>query len=335
MHRVEDYFEVFIILFLIGVFLLMISSFLLPLLFAISLAFICYRPFLFFKSKFQSSFASAFVMTVLVLLLIVIPSYLVASSLVVETTSLVEKSQVLVKEISFSNCNASICGELERNLKRFQEAFDNILIYVGDAIASSLGIIFTSITSFVLQFIIFILSFFFLLKDGKTLLQHLRRIIPMKNSYKDALFVKFRDVSSAVFVHSLFIAFLQGALVGIAFYIFDLPSPIFWFVIASFAALLPMFGAALVWIPAAVYFFAIGEYISFILLSLYGLLIVGLIDNFLRPFLMKKKVHVHSFLIFLSIFGGMNYFGFIGLFIGPIIISLLVTVLQLYQLNFR
>ncbi len=156
----------------------------------------------------------------------------------------------------------------------------------------------------------------------------------MKNEYKNALFIRFREVTMAVFVDSILIAIIQGTLVGLGFALFGISSPIFWGVIASFFALVPMIGSTVIWIPAVIYLFFINNIYMAIGLAIYCVVIVGFSDNVIHPILLKQKISVHPFLILISILGGIEIFGFIGIFLGPIIISLLISVLNLYGLEF-
>jgi predicted PurR-regulated permease PerM len=181
----------------------------------------------------------------------------------------------------------------------------------------------------------FVLGYFFFLRDGDELMRYIKRILPLQSSHKEALLLRFRDVTLAVFVDNLFVAFLQGSLVGLGFWIFGLQAPIFWGVIAMFFALIPFIGTSVVWLPAALYLALTGKWITAVLLTLYGMIVVGLSDNVTRPLLLKGKIQVHPFLILLSILGGIEVFGvFMGLFIGPMIVSFLISVIQLYQLDY-
>lgn len=335
MVSVEKYFEAFIIIFLISLSILLIKDYLLSILFASSLVFLVYKPYTILLKKTKKDFLSAFIMTSLVLLILFLPIYFVSFSLVTEGFQIYESSENLISEFNFDNCSYDFCSTLRSNIVFFQAKLNNLATEGFDYLSSQIGVVLNSITSFILNIAIFTLSLFFFLKDGEKFMRYVKRIVPMKNEYKDALFLRFRQVSTAVFVDSIFVAIIQGFLTGIGLYFTGFSSPIFWSIIASFLALLPLIGSALVWIPASIYLFLTSNYVLGIGLLLYGFFIISLSDNILRPILMHHRIPIHSFLIFLSILGGMSVFGFIGLFLGPIIISLLVSVLQLYKLDFK
>ena len=126
-----------------------------------------------------------------------------------ETSGFVRSGSEFVSGINFDSCNYDFCPTLENNFHFVEKNFDVILLKVGSFVSSSFSVLFSSITTFVLNFVIFILSFFFLLKDGGRFIVYLKRIVPMKNSYKEALFLRFRDVTEAVFLDSIFIAFCR------------------------------------------------------------------------------------------------------------------------------
>lgn len=335
MMKVENYFEVFIISLLLGLFFYLIQGFIVALFLAVSFVFIFYKPQQILTKKTKNKTVSALFIIFVTITLILLPIYMLTSSLIQETSSIIQNTGEIVNNLNLENCTYQFCDTLKNNVNIIDLKFETIIRRTGEYIINSFSQIFNSIANIILNFFIFILAFYYLLVDGESFLQSIKKIIPMKNDYKDALFYRFKDVTLAVFVDSIFVAIIQGTLVGIGFKIFGIGSPIFWAMIASLFALIPMIGTAFVWFPAVLYLFYQNHHISALLLLLFGAIIVSLADNIIRPFLIKQKIKVHSFLILLSILGGMQAFGFIGIFLGPIIISLLITIFQLYKLDFR
>lgn len=336
MNKVESYFEAFLIISLILVFIYLIKSFLVSLLFASTLVFLTYEFYLKILKKVKNENFSALIVLIVVLIIIILPFYLITAELVKQTTVLVTNSNGFVHNIDFEFCSENkICNMLEENIRSLDFSFDALIVKYGTHFQTTATALVGSVSKIAVNLFVFILAFFFLLKDGEKFTRYIKRVIPMKNEYKHALFMKFRDVSSAVFVNVLLIAFIQGGLVGLGFWFFQIPSPLFWGVIATFFALIPVIGAAIVWIPAVIYLLLIKSYFFAIALGIYGTVVVGLSDNLLRPQMLKNKIEVHPFLILLSILGAIEVFGFLGVFLGPIIISLLVSVLHLYNLNFK
>ncbi len=268
--------------------------------------------------------------------MVLLPIYFVSISLVKESDDLIKSGGELFENLNLENCEYALCIKLREYEPYINLNIEKVLTKSTDYLVGSFNFIFSSISKLLVNLTIFVLAFFFLLKDGDKLVTYIRRIIPMKNDYKNALFLRFREVSLEVFVDSIFIAIFQGTLLGIGFYFFDLSSPLFWGVIASLFALIPIIGTAIVWVPAALYIiFVESNPISGIAFTIYCMLIVGLSDNVLRMIRMSKKTKIHPFLIFISILGGIEIFGFFGLFLGPIIVSMLISVLNLYNLDFN
>lgn len=335
MIKVENYFEAFLIISLVVVFLFIIKSFLMSLLFASVMVFLFYKPYQHLLRKINNETIASLLIIFFVLFIILIPSYLVINSLVIQSSIFLSSGNSILQNFQLDSCKYEICRNIENNFVFIEEVLDTFLFKIKGNLPESVATIFGSIYGFVLNFFIFIFAFFFLLKDGHHFIKYLKRLIPMKNEYKEALFVKFRDVSSAVFRDTIFVALIQGFLAGLGFWFFGVPSPFFWAVIASFFALIPIVGTTIIWVPATIYLFLIGDIYPALALFVYCAVIVGLSDNIIRPLLLKKKIPVHPFLIFLSILGGIQLFGFMGIFMGPIVISLMVSVFQLYKLEFK
>lgn len=336
MVKIENYFEAFLIVSLILMFLFLIKSFLVSLLFASTLVFLTYDFYLKTLNKVKNENFAALLVLIVVLIIIILPFYLITVELVKQTTVLVTNSNGFVHNLDLSFCSENkICSMLQESIDSLDFSFDALIIKFGTHFQTTASALVGSVSKIAVNLFVFILAFFFFLKDGEKFMRYVKRIIPMKNEYKRALFLKFRDVSSAVFVNVLLIAFIQGALVGLGFWFFGIPSPLFWGVIATFFALIPVVGAAVVWVPAVIYLLLIKSYFFGVALAIYGTVVVGLSDNLLRPQLLKNKIEVHPFLILLSILGAIEVFGFLGVFLGPILISLLVSVLHLYNLDFK
>lgn len=173
---------------------------------------------------------------------------------------------------------------------------------------------------------------FFLFKDGKKLVNNIAGMIPLNKKYSAKLIEKFGSVTySVVFAH-IIAAIVQGTLGAIGFYIFGVPSALFWGVVMAIFALLPLIGPAIVWVPAAAFVVINGVITNSYLLMgkgiglfLYGAFIISTIDYFLRIKLIGSRSDVHPLIVLIGIIGGINLFGLMGIFIGPIILSLLVT----------
>jgi len=167
---------------------------------------------------------------------------------------------------------------------------------------------------------------FFLIRDGNTVLSSLWRTVPLEPVHKRALLEKFTTVIRATVKGNLLVAVIQGALGGLAFWYLEVSAAVLWAVLMACLSLLPAVGAALVWFPVALYFLMIGALWKSIALMAYGVLVIGLIDNLLRPILVGKDTRMPDYVVMISTLGGMAVFGIHGFVLGPVIAAMFIAV---------
>lgn len=202
-------------------------------------------------------------------------------------------------------------------------------------IAQNIGSFFQSIGNLLVGLFLSLLAFYYFLKDGKKLTNFLVKISPLPDKDDEKIFNKMKTAVNSVIRGSLLVAILQGISTGIGFTIFGIPNATLWGSLAAIAALIPTFGTGLVLIPGIVYLGITGDYLNAAGLTVWGITAVGLIDNLLGPHLMKQGISIHPFVILLSVLGGLGFFGPIGFLVGPLIISLLYALLDIYAEIFK
>jgi len=170
---------------------------------------------------------------------------------------------------------------------------------------------------------------FFFLKDGERILQRLVTLSPLHDSYDIELLKKTTATIESVVKGTLLIALVQGFLAGLGLFIFGVPNAILWGALAALCAFVPGLGTALVVIPSVIYLFIIGNTPFAIGLSAWGVLLVGMIDNILGPYLYKKGTRLHPLIVLFAVLGGISFFGPEGLFLGPVIASLFVSLIHI------
>ena len=176
------------------------------------------------------------------------------------------------------------------------------------------------------SFVVTLYLAFFLLRDGPQLSRRIRDAMPLDASHKRTLLVKFTTVIRATVKGNVLVAAAQGALGGLAFWYLDVHGALLWAVLMAFLSLLPAVGAVLVWGPVALFFFATGAVGKGIGLVLWGTIVIGLVDNLLRPLLVGKDIRMPDYLVLISTIGGMAIFGINGFVIGPVIAAIFVSV---------
>lgn len=227
-------------------------------------------------------------------------------------------------------------------LRNAQEKFNGFLTTVsndldtyaqktGDWFVENAGPFFQGVAQFTLGLFLWFLAVYYFLKEGHRIKGILVKFSPLSDRYD--LEIVHRVVSSvkSVIGGSLIVALLQGVLAGVGFAVFGVPTPAIWGFIAVFAALVPTIGTALVTLPAVAFVLLTGHTVAGLGLLVWGVLVVGTVDNIVRPKLLERGVRVHPLTILLSVLGGLAFFGPVGFLTGPVIVSLLSEFLNIYQ----
>ncbi len=194
----------------------------------------------------------------------------------------------------------------------------------------NLGIVFSSIASIGVNAFVGVIALFYFLKDGERIRRKFIEWSPLGHVATEKILAKLSLAMHSVISGTLFIAVIQGVAAGIGFTVLGVPQPALWGAVTVLTALIPAVGSMLVTAPATVYlFFTVGPTRA-ILLFLWGAIVVGSIDNFLRPKLIERHTDIHPFLILISVFGGISLFGPLGFILGPLVLSLLFALFELY-----
>jgi predicted PurR-regulated permease PerM len=201
---------------------------------------------------------------------------------------------------------------------------------VGTFLVRSLAQVTRGTMGFFLQLFIMLYAMFFFLADGREILDRILYYVPLGPEDESRLLERFVSVARATLKGSLLIAIVQGALSGFAFWMFGVPGAAFWATVTVVVSIIPAIGAAIVWVPAALYLFATGHTGAAVGLLLWSGLVVSTVDNFLRPRLVGRDTRMSDLLVLLSTLGGIVLFGAVGFGVGPIIAALFVTVWHLY-----
>jgi predicted PurR-regulated permease PerM len=186
----------------------------------------------------------------------------------------------------------------------------------------------TSVFGFLTDYLMMAVVLFFLLRDSAYFAESVRAISPLSPEDEARFVNRFRVVTRATVVGNLSTALTQGAVSGLIFLFMGLPSPIMWGVLTASLSLVPLVGTALVWVPWTIYLFAVGSPIKAVIFVILQIVAVGGIDNILRPLFMGSDVNMHTLLLFFSIFGGVTYFGILGLVIGPLVFAMAIALLE-------
>jgi predicted PurR-regulated permease PerM len=205
----------------------------------------------------------------------------------------------------------------------------------GPVIVGSVAAFTRGTLNFLLQLFILLYALYFFLTGGPALLQRILYYIPLSAAEESQLLERFVSVTRATLKGSLLIGIIQGGVAGLAFWVAGVPSPAFWGTVMIVLSIIPAIGASLVWIPAVVYLFMMGNAFAALGLLAWCAVVVSSIDNFLRPMLIGRDAKMSDLLILLSTLGGIFLFGAVGFIVGPIIAALFVTIWHIYGETFR
>ncbi len=194
-----------------------------------------------------------------------------------------------------------------------------------------LGSFFANAAQIIASIFVFLIALYYLFKDGHTLKESIVAISPLQDIHDETIFNKLTLAINSIIRGNLTVALAQGVVTAVGFVMFGVPNAALWGGVAALVALIPGIGTALVLIPAILYLYASGEIFSAAGLLLWGMTAVGLIDNFLGPKLAEQGMRLHPFLILLSILGGIGFFGPLGFLLGPLVLSILFALLEIYS----
>jgi predicted PurR-regulated permease PerM len=202
---------------------------------------------------------------------------------------------------------------------------------VSSALGGQIGALLKNTLLLAVNFVIMLISLFVFFRRGEEYYRAAMDLLPFDPEQKQSIAQKLHDTFAAVINGVFLIALLQGVLTGIGFAIFGVPLAVLWGFVAALFALLPVGGAALIWIPGVIFLFVTGATLKGALLAVWGVAIVTLVDNILKPFLIGRKANIPMFILFLALLGGLQIYGVLGLLFGPLVVTLLMTFIQIYR----
>lgn len=220
--------------------------------------------------------------------------------------------------------------QLVPGMQNFSLNLDQYIKQIATWLIQNLGAIFSNFASLLVDSLIFLLAFYYLLKDGEKLKKLVLKLSPLSDTDNEKIFTKLELAVNSVVRGNLIVALIQGISVSVGLTIFGVPNAVLWGMIAAITALIPGVGTSLVMIPAIAYLFLTGEKIAAVSLIIWGVLAVGLIDDFLGPKIVGHGMKLHPLLVILSVLGGIALFGPMGFLLGPLTLSLLFTLFEIY-----
>lgn len=306
--------------------------FLTPLALASIVAILTYPVYKKILKSVKSESVAAAITVLLLILLILAPLVMITNQIITEAQGL------YVSVTSSENISVDfITSKIEVVVQKYIPDFNiNAREYVSvfaSWVVDRLGGIFSGTLDLLIKFVLSLVALFYFLRDGEQFKKQILALSPLSEDKDMMISDSLKASINSVLVGSLAVALVQGLLSGIGFALFGVPNATLWGTVAGVAALVPGVGTALVWIPAVVYLFFYGSAGVWIAQLLWSVLLVGLIDNFLAPFIINKGVNIHPLLILFSILGGLQFFGAEGFLLGPLVVGLLFALTRIVRLE--
>ncbi|MFH1187606.1 MAG: AI-2E family transporter [bacterium] len=277
---------------------------------------------------------AALLATISVLIVVIVPLSFLGIQIFQEATGLYSS---LTQNGSATDLSRGV-GDIIQSLTRFSpvpiEFSGDVNQYLKQGLSwllQHLGSLFANVAKAMVGVFIFLVALYYLFKDGHKLKKAIVALSPLQDIHDETIFSKLALAVNSVIKGNLTVALVQGILTAVGFAIFGVPNATLWGSVAAIAALIPGIGTALVLLPAILYLYFSGEALFAVGLLVWGVVAVGLVDNFLGPKLVERGMRLHPFLILLSILGGMGFFGPLGFLLGPLVLSLLFALLEIYS----
>jgi predicted PurR-regulated permease PerM len=279
---------------------------------------------------------AALATVLIILVMVILPSALIGAMLLHEAFGVYDRVQS--GELTFARYAQQVLGAqpdwVTSLLQRFglnsvgavQERVSSGFMKGLQLLASQALNVGQSALEFFVGLFIMLYLLFFLLRDGSKLSQQISSALPLPDALQRNLFAKFTTVIRATIKGSVVVAIVQGVLGGLMFWFLGINAAVLWAVVMAFLSLLPVVGTGIVWLPVAVYLLATGATWDGIVLIAYGVLVIGLVDNILRPILVGQDTQMPDYVVLISTLGGIAVFGLNGFVIGPVIAAMFIAV---------
>lgn len=317
---------------------LVFQPFLIEIVAAMILVSIFYAPFEWLTNKLKGrKHIASLIMCLLIVLIIIIP---LVNLLIYGAQRSVSAYSQTVDFLNSSSVNVTVKNKIleKTNLLGLDQGGVKSLIVdfakkSTDIFVSGAANFVKSTASMLASLLLIILTMFFFFVEGKGMLEKLMYWTPLPNKYDKEIFKKFRDVSIYTMISTFVSAAAQGIAGAIGFLAIGMPA-FFPGIFMTLFSLVPYIGCAIIWAPIGIYLLIIGKIWQGVFLLIWGALVISNIDNLVRAYIIKGKAEVHPILIIFSVLGGISLFGFWGVFIGPLVISLAVTILHIYEMEY-
>lgn len=342
--KLETRFFLGLLLFVSALFLWLLTPFFAAVFWALAITIVFYPLYAKLHKKMPQWPNMAAALTLLLcVIIVVIPVIITVNSAISQAVDIYQKFQQedidLQQQVNDLSANIPLIhswlDQQQLDVNQLRERVMDSATEGGKFLARGTWTLGQSIFSLFIYTGIMLYVMFFLLRDGSRIIDGLIKALPLGDDKEQLLFKKFAEVTRATIKGNLVIAIIQGALGGLIFWVFDIPAALLWGVVMVILSLIPIIGSGLIWGPAAIYMILTGDIWKGISLIIFGVAVIGLVDNFLRPILVGRDTQMPDYIVLLSTLGGLALFGTLGFVAGPIIAALFITVWGIFMRDFQ
>jgi predicted PurR-regulated permease PerM len=308
---------------------LLLKPILLSMITGLILAFIFRPVYKWTYKRIKRKNLSAGILTTLLVALVVIPLWFLIPVLINQSIQIFISSQNLDLIKPLESLFPSIfSSEIFSN--QMAITIQGFVTRLASSIMTGLSNLISNFPIIFLKTIVVLFTFFFTLRDNENFTKYVQSILPFSKDVEKKLFNSSRDITSSILYGQVLIGIIQGVFVGIGFFAFGVNNALFLTIAAAIAGIFPIIGTAIIWVPVVIFLFVGGQTIPALGLISFGL-VSSLMENTVKPVFIAKRTNVHSSVILFGMIGGLLFFGIIGFILGPLILSYLIIVLEIYR----
>ncbi len=334
------FFMMFFIIVLLGYLTYQIfQPFLTAIIWAVVFCVVFYPVYAFTLNYIRLKAIASLLTVALIIVVIIGPFSYISFALVTEMSDFIGKTESgnieIVKTIMSDERIINIIERIQPYVGLKGASAEEIIIEntkkFGTGIINKLSTGFTNLLGLAANFIIMLFTVFFLLKDGPGFFQKIRNYLPFSEEQKDRLTIQIKDMIVSTIYGGVIVALVQGMLGGLAFALLNIGSPVLWGSVMALMSFVPMLGTAVVWVPASLILLFEGAYLKGVVLILIGIFVISMVDNILKPLIIGGRTKMSTVIIFLTVLGGIKFFGLLGLIMGPLVFALFLSVFEIFR----
>ena len=340
-----SYFFIVLLIFVVYQVFLIFSPFFRAIFWSAILSFSFYPLYLRMKRAISNETAAALLMTVLIFLVVVPPVVFLILSITGQAVELYQNTYNYIKSGGLETLvehlrSLSFVHNLEIKIVQWGPLKENASLWllsstrnIGNLAAAQAAALTKNLLLIALNTVMMTFLIFVFLKDGQQIYDFIYQIAPLEEKNKKPIFTRINETFAAVIRGQLLTSIVQAVGAGIGFWLIGVPAPVFFAALTFIAALIPVTGAATIWVPLVVYFFTTAQTTKAVILLVFGVFGISLVDNVLKPMLIGEKTKLSYFMLFFGILGGIKFYGLIGIFLAPVMLSLFFALVRIYQEN--